>query len=51
VQARERASARALQRRGWHGPLRWAVCQLLTAGLRVGDALVDRQIRRFRAAG
>jgi hypothetical protein len=48
------ASARALKRRGWNWPpepLRWATCQLLTAGLRLGDAMVDRQTRRFRGAG
>jgi len=48
------ARARALKRRGWNWPpepLRWAVCQLLTAGLRAGDTMVDRQIRRLRGAG
>jgi hypothetical protein len=54
VQGRKHASVRAPQRRGWNWPpepLRWAPCQLLTAGLRVADAMVDRQIRRFRGAG
>lgn len=47
-------SSGALQRRGRNRPpepLRWAICQLLTAALRFGDAMVDRQIRRFRGAG
>ena len=38
VHGREHPSAPALQRRGWSWPpepLRWATCQLLTAGLRV----------------
>jgi hypothetical protein len=54
VQGREHPRARAPQRRSWNWPpepLRRATCELPTAGLRFGDATVDRQIRRFHGAG